>query len=70
MLLRLKISVHDIEFGTPDILKGSPDHNLHILIRIVGLDHLFVPLFPWCTEHPFWPFTPPPLYRTLVTPDH
>ena len=70
MLRRLKITVHDIAIGPPIVPKASPDHDLHILARAVGLNYLLVPLLLWCAKAPFPPFTPPPLYRTLVTPHH
>ena len=70
MLRRLKITVHNIATGPPAVLKGSPDHNLHILIRPIGLHLVPIPLLGRYTEYLFYTFTPPPLYRTLVTPHH
>jgi len=59
MLLRLKISVHNIEVAPPKVPKGSPDYDLHVLIRAIGLYHLPVLFLCRCTEHLFWPFTRP-----------
>src|SRR6266498_4339755 len=70
MLRRLKITVYYIEIRPAIVLKGTLDHNLYILVRTVGLYHLFIPFLHRGTEHPFSPFTPPPLNGTLVTPDH
>jgi hypothetical protein len=68
MFYQLKISIHDIKVQTPKVPKGALDHDLYILIRSIGLDHLTVPFLRWYIEYPFYSFTPPPLYRALVRP--
>jgi hypothetical protein len=68
MFLRLKISVHNIEVGLPSIPKAPLDHNLHILMAVIGLNHVPIPFLVAGTEHPFCLFSPPLLHRTLITP--
>ena len=70
MLCRLKIIVYNIAIRPPKVLKASLDYNLHILARAISLDYLFIPLLSRYTKAPLPPFTPPPLYRTLVTLAH
>jgi hypothetical protein len=70
MLCRLKITVYDIAIAPLKVLKGSLDHDLHVLTRAIGLNHLFIPLLCRRTKAPLPPFTPPPLHRTLVTLAH
>src|ERR1700712_4756007 len=60
MLLRLKISIHDVETASPEVPKGSPDHNLQVPLCIVGLDHLLAPFLRRRAEDPFVSFAPPP----------
>jgi hypothetical protein len=67
MLLRLEIPVYNIAIRLPGILKGSLDYNLYILLRAVGLYHLFIPFLSRRTEAPLRSVAPPPLHRTLVT---
>ena len=66
MFLGLKISVHDVEVGLPSIPKAPPDHDLHVLVAVVRLNHFLVPLLVACTEAPFWALAATLLYRTLV----
>jgi hypothetical protein len=68
MLLRLKVPVHYIKARPPQVAETRPDHNFHILMAVVGLNHLFLLFLGWRTETPLCSFTPPPLYRTLITP--
>jgi hypothetical protein len=71
MLSRLKISVYDIQIRPSLVLKAPLDHDLHILIRTVGLDHPWLPFLCCRTKAPLVSFTPPPLYRALIGPhDH
>jgi hypothetical protein len=67
MLCRLKITVHDIATTPPKVPKGSLDHDLHVLIRAVGLYYLFVLLLYRRTKVLFCSFTLPPFHRILVT---
>ena len=67
MLCRLKITVYNIAIRPPKVLKASLDYNLYILARVISLDHLFILLLSRYTKAPLPLFTPPPLYRTLVT---
>jgi hypothetical protein len=68
MLCRLKIAVYDIAPTPPKVPKGSPDHDLHILLRVIGLNYLLLPFLCRRTKALLLAFTPPPLHRTLVTP--
>ena len=66
MLLRLKVSVHNIKAGPTVIPKAPPDYNLHILLTIIGLDHIPVLYLISSPKNPFVSFTLPPLYRAFV----
>ena len=66
MLLRLEIAVYDIKVGLTIIPKATLDHDLHVLLTIVSLDHISLLYLVRSTEDPFVPFTPPSLYTTLV----
>src|ERR1700733_4419397 len=68
MLCTLKVPIHNIKVGPSSIPKASPDHNLHIVIRTICLDHSWLPLLCCCPEAPFVSFAPPPLCRALITP--
>jgi hypothetical protein len=68
MLRRLKVPIYDIKTTPPNILKGCLDHNLHVLIRTVGLDHSWLPFLYCRTKALFVSFPPPPLNTTLITP--
>jgi hypothetical protein len=70
MLCRLKITVHNIVIRPPKVLKAPLDYNFHILAHAVGLNHLLILLLFRYTKALFPPFTPPPLYRILVTLAH
>jgi len=67
ILRGLKIPVYDIATTLPKVPKGSPDHNLHVLIHAICLNHGPVPFLCRCTKAPFCPFAPPPLHWILVT---
>jgi hypothetical protein len=67
MLCRLKVPIHNIKVAPPSIPKGSPDHDLHILICTIGLDHSWLPFLRRRAKAPLVSFTPPPLYTTLIT---
>ena len=67
MLLRLKITVHDIAIRPPNVLKGTLDYDFHILLRAISLYLVLIPLLGRRTKHPLRSFTPPPFHRTLVT---
>ena len=70
MFLGLKVSIYDIKVASPIVLKGSLDYSLYILAYAIGLDHLSILFLRWCLEYLFGLFTPPPLYRTLITLYH
>ena len=70
MLCRLKITVYNIAIRPPKVLKASLDYNLHILACIISLDYLFIPLLSRYIKALLPPFTPPLLYKTLVTLAH
>jgi hypothetical protein len=42
MLCRLKIAVYNIAPTPPKVLKGSLDYYLYILLRVIGLNYLFL----------------------------
>ena len=44
MLRQLKIPVYNIEIGLPSILKGTLNHNFHILICLISLHLILIPL--------------------------
>ena len=67
MLLRLEISVHNIEASSSEIPKACLDYNFHILMYVVRLYHPSIPFLPRSTKHPFGLFTSTLLYRTFVT---
>jgi hypothetical protein len=67
MLQGLKITVHDIERSPPKVPEASPDHNLHVFLAVILLDHASIPDLVSCPEHPLVSFTPPSLYRALIT---
>ena len=67
MLLRLKITVYDIAIGPPNVLKGTLNHDFHVLLCTISLYLVPVLLLGRRTKHLLRSFTPPPFYKTLVT---
>jgi hypothetical protein len=68
MLCRLKIAVYDIKGAPPKVPKASLNHDLHVLLAVVLLNHLAVLCLVRGPEYPLGSFTPPSLNRTLITP--
>ena len=67
MLSRLKIAVYNIKVRSPAILKAPSDHNLHILIRFIGLDHTWLLFLCRRAKASLVSFTLPLFYRALIT---
>src|ERR1700712_5182144 len=68
ILLRLEITVHYIEIRPLSCSpKGSPDYNPYILSTLICCNYIWIPFLYRKPENPFDHFTPPPLYRILVT---
>lgn len=68
MLLRLKISIYNIKTASPEVPKGCPNHNLHILLCVISLYHLPMPFLCRGSKTLLVVLAPPPLYTTLITP--
>jgi hypothetical protein len=62
MLYTLKVSVYNIKVRPSIVLKAPLDHDFHVLIRAVGLNHPWLPLLCRRTEALLVLYTPPPLY--------
>ena len=67
MLLRLKITVYNIAIRLLNVLKGTLDYNVYILLCIISLYLILILLLSRYTKHLLRLFTLPLFYKTLVT---